>query len=156
MPTNAVLFPQSVCPDVAKGSARGNIASTGGLGAIYAPFIPGAGGQAQKNMQMRIPRDQLDDRRRLLASFNRLAQERDRSDSMLDRYHEQAYRLLLGRSVANALDLSRESPRIVARYDTSRYARSDGWSKAQRGKRGYYNRTRPLPGQAPAAGAAAV
>ena len=72
MPTNAVLFPQSVCPDVAKGSARGNIASTGGLGSVYAPFIPGAGGPAQKNMQMRLSRERLDDRRRLLASFRRL------------------------------------------------------------------------------------
>ena len=48
MPTNAVLFPAAVCTDVTQGTARGDIAATGALAASYAPFIPGGGGQLQK------------------------------------------------------------------------------------------------------------
>ena len=40
--------------------------------------------------------------------------------------------------MADALDLSRESPKVLARYDTSHFVRADGWSKARRGQRGYY------------------
>jgi hypothetical protein len=140
MPTNAVLFPQSVCPDVAKGSARGDIAATGGLGQVYAPFIPGTGGQLQRNMRLSLPRERIDDRRQLLAAFDQLNRAADGMDpgAAPSKFHDQAYRLLLSGEVARALDLSRESARVVARYDTSRYARSDGWSEARRGKRGYY------------------
>src|SRR5207245_1938634 len=72
MPTNAVAFPQSVCADVARGSARGNMAATGALGQAYAPFIPGGGGDLQKNLRLNIPRQRLEDRRHLLSEFNRL------------------------------------------------------------------------------------
>jgi uncharacterized protein (DUF1501 family) len=141
MPTNAVLFPQSACSDVAKGSARGDMTATGGLGRAYAPFIPGAGGQQQRNLQLTLSRERLEDRRRLLASFDRLNQKIEAADqgSTMDRYQEQAYRVLLGRKVADALDLSREPSRVRERYDTARYAHPDGWSKARRGQRGYYN-----------------
>jgi hypothetical protein len=141
MPTNAVLFPQSVCPDVTKGAARGDISSTGGLGRVYAPFIPGAGGQQQKNMQLSLPRQRLEDRRRLLAEFDRLARKIETTDNALtlDRFHDQAVQLLLSRRVSNALDVSREPAKVVERYDTSRFAHPDGWKKARRGARGYYN-----------------
>jgi hypothetical protein len=140
MPTNAVVFPQSVCPDVAKGSARGNISATGALGPGSAPFIPGSGGQLQKNMRLILSREHFEDRRRLLAEFNRLTNLPEPADSrgVPDRFQDQAYQLLLNNRVADAFDLSKESLRVLERYDTSRYARPDGWSKAGRGKRGYY------------------
>src|SRR5262249_2904946 len=50
MPTNSVIFNSAVANDVPKGQARGDIASTGTLGSVYAPFIPGAGGELQKSM----------------------------------------------------------------------------------------------------------
>ncbi len=55
MPTNAVLFNHVVAPDVVKGNARGDIASTGTLGTVYAPFMPGAGGELQKSMKLNLP-----------------------------------------------------------------------------------------------------
>jgi hypothetical protein len=140
MPTNTVVFPQAVSADVAKGGARGNMAATGTLGQVCAPFIPGSGGQMQKNMQVNVPRERLEDRRQLLASFNRLTEVFDstgQADS-LDKFQDQAYQVLLSNRVAGAFDLSKEDPQVVARYDTGRYARADGWSKANRGKRGYY------------------
>jgi uncharacterized protein (DUF1501 family) len=125
---------------VTKGSARGDIAATGGLGQVYAPFIPGGGGQLQRNMRLNLPRERLEDRQQLLAEFNRLNRQVFSASEALNmaRYQDQAYQLLLSGKVAEALDLGREAPKLVARYDTSRYARPDNWSKAQRGKRGYY------------------
>lgn len=137
MPTNAVLFPQSVSANVTKGSARGDILATGGLGRAFAPFVPGAGGPAQKNMELSMPRERLDDRRRLRAAFDGLSRSMDDAAG-LERFHDQAVRILLGRRVSDALDLSKESPRVIERYDTSHFVPSHGWKKARRGQRGYY------------------
>jgi hypothetical protein len=140
MPTNVVAFPQSVCADVARGGARGNIAATGPLGQAHAPFIPGTGGQLQKNLRLNLPRERLEDRRHLLTEFNRLTTglERSQPADSLDEYRDQAYQVLLSGKVADAFDLGKEDARTVARYDTSRFTREDNWSKAARGKRGYY------------------
>jgi uncharacterized protein (DUF1501 family) len=141
MPTNTVLFPQAASTEVTPGSARGDIAATGSLGAVYAPFIPGADGALQRNMRLNLARERFDDRRALLAEFTRVQSLRERAADNLsvDRFQDQAYQLLLSNRVADALDLTREDPRLVARYDTSRYARADGWASAARGRRGYYS-----------------
>src|SRR5262249_56320635 len=55
-----------------------------------------------------------------------------------DRNQQQACEVLLSGRIADALALSREDPRLVNRYDTSRYAAADNWSSARRGQRGYY------------------
>jgi hypothetical protein len=140
MPTNVVVFPQSVCKDVARGGARGNISATGALGQAHAPFIPGAGGQLQKNLRLNVPRERLSDRRHLLSEFNRLATTIDDSQPAdhLDGYRQQAYRVLLSGKVADAFDLSKEAARTVERYDTSRFVPDHNWDRARRGKRGYY------------------
>jgi hypothetical protein len=140
MPTNAVVYPQSVCADVARGSARGNIAATGGLGQAHAPFILGTGDQQQKNLRLNVPRDRLQDRRLLLAELDRLTRGLDRTlpGPPLDSYRDQAYQVLLSGRVADAFDLSKEDAKTMARYDTNRFTRPDNWSKAARGKRGYY------------------
>lgn len=140
MPTNAVLFPQAVSPDVAKGKGRGDLSSTGSLGQIHAPFIPGEGGQLQRNMRLNLPRDRFEDRKQLLAALDKLHQPLEAMEQLqaVDAVQKQAYQLLGSTRVADALDLSKEDAKVVARYDTSRYARADGWSQASRGKRGYY------------------
>ena len=140
MPTNAVLFPQTVCSDVAKGNARGDISATGALGQNCAPFVPGGGGQLQKNMRLTLPRDRFEDRRQLLTALNKLNREVEAMEQVknVDDVQNQAYQLLLGGRVADALDLSKEDKEVVDRYDTARYVRPDGWSKAARGKAGMY------------------
>lgn len=140
MPTNVFLFPQAVCTDVTKGSARGNISATGILGATNAPFIPGTGDQLQKNLRLNVSRERLEDRRRILSEFDRLNQdfERTRQGTSEGGYRDQAYQVLLSGQVADAFDLTKEDAKTVARYDTDRYTRPDNWSKSQRGKRGYY------------------
>jgi hypothetical protein len=140
MPTSSVVFPDAVCNDVPKGKGRGDIAATGSLGSAYAPFIPGAGGQLQKDMRLNLPRERLDDRRELLGQFDSLNKQLETAEEFrtLDALRKQALGVLLSGGVADALDLSKEDPKTVARYDTSGYARPDGWDKVSRGKAGFY------------------
>jgi uncharacterized protein (DUF1501 family) len=91
-------------------------------------------------MRLNLARDRFEDRRELLTAFNQLQAGYATSEQAnnMDEIHQQAFQMLLSNSVADAFDLSKEDPRLVARYDTSRFARPDGWSKSGRGKRGYY------------------
>jgi hypothetical protein len=140
MPTNAVVFPDAVCEDVVKGRARGDIAATGVLGAGHAPFIPGAGGQLQKNLRLTLPQERFAERRELLTELNRVSRSIDSAgnDGDLDHLQQQAYQVLLSGGVADALDVSKEDPKTVARYDTAGYVQPDGWNKVARGKAGFY------------------
>lgn len=127
MPTNAMLFPQSV--DSTTGPAItsfGKFESTGGLGAGYTPFVPGAGGDLQKNLELHVAADRLGDRRTLLSELDRQRfqlDERGRLESV-DPLREQAFSTLLG-GVAGAFDLSKEDPATIARYDTAPLVRPD-------------------------------
>jgi uncharacterized protein (DUF1501 family) len=62
----------------------------------------------------------LADRRTLLRGFDALRRDIDVSGMMqgLDTFTEQAFGLLTSSRLAEALDLSREDPRIIARYGT--------------------------------------
>ena len=127
MPTNAMLFPQSV--DSTTGPAItsfGKFESTGLLGNGYSPFVPGAGGDLQKNLELRVAVDRLGDRRTLLSELDRQRfelDERGRTQTV-DPLREQAFSTLLG-GVAGAFDLSKEDPATIARYDTAPLVRPD-------------------------------
>jgi hypothetical protein len=140
-PTNAVLFPAAVRDDVPRPEARGNLSATGPYSTGYAPFVPGAGGNLQADMKLSLPRERFfDDRRALLSQLDQLNRRMDASGRLeaADDIQQQAYQLLLGGGVVNALDLSREDPRTLERYDTSRFSYPGQWDRAARGKRGYY------------------
>jgi uncharacterized protein (DUF1501 family) len=64
--------------------------------------------------------EQLADRRTLLRSFDAMRRDMDASGTMqgMDHFNEQAFGLLTSSRLAEALDLSREDPRVVARYGT--------------------------------------
>jgi hypothetical protein len=121
MPTSAALFPQAIDPEREPAQKSfGNFEAAGALGSAYAPFVPGAGGDLQHDMQLSLPLDRLGDRRALLAELDRVRFALDspaRGDG-LDRLREQAFGTIVG-GVAGAFDLSTEDPRIVARYDTA-------------------------------------
>src|SRR5262249_27050065 len=84
------------------------------------PFVPGGAGNLLKNMQLRIDRDRLDDRRQLLAQLDAVKRHIDVNGTMdvVDKVQEQAIDVIL-RGVADAFDLSKEHPMTVARYDTA-------------------------------------
>lgn len=131
MPTNAMLFPQSV--DATTGAAItqfGKFESVGQMGAGYAPFVPGAGGDQQRNLELHVEIDRLGDRRTLLSELDRQRfrlDERGRLETV-DPLREQAFSTLVG-GVAGAFDLSREDPATIARYDTAPLVRPDQINK---------------------------
>jgi hypothetical protein len=67
-----------------------------------------------------ITSDRLSDRVRLLSSFDQFRREMDSSGRMdaMDTFTQQAMGILTSSKLADALDLSKEDPRIVARYGT--------------------------------------
>jgi hypothetical protein len=128
IPTNVALFPQAVVPESQPRQAQfGKFDATGPFGAGYAPFIPGAGGDLQSDMQLQLPLNRLDDRRTLL---QQLDNARFHLESMggLDRIREQAFGTILG-GVAGAFDLSKEDPGVVQRYDTAKLVHAENISR---------------------------
>lgn len=121
MPTNVALFPRSVDPERQPRQKQfGDFGATGSLGAAFTPFIPGSGGDMQSNMQLKLPRQRIDDRRGLLTGLDRIRREADKTGLQdgLDRFRQQAFDTILG-GAAEAFDLSKEDPRTLARYDTA-------------------------------------
>jgi hypothetical protein len=90
----------------------------GFLGPAYAPFKPD--GPAMENMKLRISTEQLADRRKLLASFDQLHKDRDANGTItgVDAATELAFDVLTSSRLVEALDLSKEDPRIRAKYGT--------------------------------------
>jgi hypothetical protein len=125
MPNNVLVLPEAVQRGLRlqgnfETGALPTLTSPGELGPSFRAFDPSGGSDVQRNMELRLPADCFEDRRRLLAQFDNLRRDVD-SRSVLasaDRYQQQAFDVI-SRGVARAFDLSREDPRTVARYDTS-------------------------------------
>lgn len=127
MPLNVAIFPQAVNPKSGPAQeAFGKFTSTGSVGAAYTPFVPGSGGQMQSDMSLHVARDRMDDRRRLLHGLDQLRRsfETVGLGRGLDSFRDQAFDTILG-GVAGAFDLSKEDPRVVAKYDTAPLMRPD-------------------------------
>jgi len=141
MPTNTVIFPRTVLPGAPRPEARGNLAATGPYNSSFAPFLSGGGGELQQDMTLQVNRERFfADRRELLGKLDGLNRSIDVGGRMeaLDELQQQAFQVLLNGHVSNAFDLSREDPRVVSRYDTSRFAKRGQWNKVTRGRKGYY------------------
>ncbi|HZZ73910.1 MAG TPA: DUF1501 domain-containing protein [Pirellulales bacterium] len=94
-----------------------NSGKPGFLGPAYAPFQPNGDGRDDLVLQGTSV-DRLNDRKALLAGFDRFRYEADTSGAMrgLDGIHQQAFGLLTSSKLAAALDLTKEDPHVVARY----------------------------------------
>ena len=92
------------------------------LGGAHAPFEIQGEGPLQRNLELKLPRLRLDDRVGLSRSLDRLNQQVDARGLMegRDAFEQQALEMLLGKS-RTAYDLSTEDPKLIAKYDTSRY-----------------------------------
>jgi hypothetical protein len=89
----------------------------GFLGTAYAPFQPDGPGMA--NLTLRnLTLEQLGDRRRLLTSFDNLRRDVDATGQLtgMDALTERAFNVLTSSKLLEALDLSRESEKVRARY----------------------------------------
>lgn len=146
MPTNAALFPRCVEPDSQPRIKNfGDFLATGSLGAASAPFIPGGGGQLQSDMQLRIPRARLDDRRELLRRLDRLRRDADASGALsaVDRFREQAFETILG-GVGDAFDLKQEDAATLRRYDTAPLVRPENIDKKWNNRKYYIDNAATL------------
>lgn len=91
----------------------------GFLGTSLAPFRPL--GPSRNDMVLQgVAMSQLADRKSLLRTFDSIRRDVDATGMMkgMDTFSEQAFGLLTSSRLAEALDLSKEDPRIVARYGT--------------------------------------
>ncbi|HEV3344669.1 MAG TPA: DUF1501 domain-containing protein [Pirellulales bacterium] len=91
--------------------------TAGFLGAPYAPFKPD--GPGMENMKLNgVSLDRLQDRRVLLGSFDRLRRDIDSTGVMegIDAFGQRALDVLTSSKLLDALDLSKEDPRVRERY----------------------------------------
>jgi hypothetical protein len=89
----------------------------GFLGSAYAPFKPD--GPGMKNMTLNgITLDRLGDRRKLLQEIDTLRRDIDITGTMegMDAFGERALDVLTSSKLVDALDLSKEDPKLVERY----------------------------------------
>ncbi len=89
----------------------------GFLGAAYSAFKPD--GPGMENMKLNgVTLDRLQDRRRLLSSFDHFRNEMDATGAMrgVDAFGQRALDVLSSSKLLDALDLSKEDPRVRERY----------------------------------------
>lgn len=122
MPTNVALFPQAISTSAMPVIKKfGDFTSSGEFGATYQPFVPGTGSGAQADMTLNMPQGRLDDRRTLLASLDQCKRSMDASEALGGISDLQSLAFdVLRRGVSDAFDLSKEDPRLIDRYDTSK------------------------------------
>jgi hypothetical protein len=99
----------------------GDSGRTGFLGPAYSPFKPD--GPMMGNLRLNgITAEQLHDRRALVEEFDALRREVDVGAQIeaADASTQRALQVLTSSKLLDALDLSRESPRVRERYGTGR------------------------------------
>jgi len=145
MPTNAALFPRAVDSTTQPETRSfGNFSATGPLSPACAPFTPGSGGSAQRDMKLNLPLGRLEDRRRLLAGLDHVNRALDAAaNAGLDEQRDKAFRIILG-GVADAFDLAKEDPKIVARYDTAPLVRPENIDKKWKNYNNYVDNAKSL------------
>jgi hypothetical protein len=121
MPRNIWLHPQAVDAKATDPIMKlGKFDVTGPLGPAYAPFQPSGKGDFRQDMRLTVDPNRLGDRKTLLASLNefRRSVESGNATAGLDKFQSQAFETLTG-GVSDAFDISKEDPKVLARYDTS-------------------------------------
>ncbi len=143
MPRNVALFPRSVDPMAQpENNSFGRFAATGGLSTAFAPFVPGAGGPAQADMKLNLPKQRLFDRRWLLTQLDH-AQSTLNPDGGEDPLRTQAFETML-RDVASAFDLRDEDSRVIAAYDTAPLVRPENISRKWNNYHNYVDNAQTL------------
>jgi hypothetical protein len=102
------------------------------LGSSYNPFQvggdPNSTSFSVRNLQLPggVTMAQLEDRRTLLAEFDGMRRDLDRSGTMdsMDRFQREAYEMISGPAARLAFDISREDPRTRDRYGRHNWGQS--------------------------------
>ena len=116
-PTDAAIPPFVGLAEKTKEIRWSDSGKPGFLGAGCAPFKPDGPGLADMTLH-EVSVDRLRDRRELLTQVDRFRREVDSSGMMqgMDVFEQRALDVLTSSKLLEALDLSKEDPRIVARY----------------------------------------
>lgn len=129
LPSNMLVLPEAVQEGLRLGGnfetqALPTLTQPGHLGPQYTAFNPVGGSQLRQSMTLTLPRELFDERRQLLTGLDTLRREVDSGGYLerADRYQQQAFDVIT-RGIRDVFDLSKEDPRVVARYDTSRLFR---------------------------------
>lgn len=129
LPSNMLVLPEAVQDGLRLGGnfetqALPTLTQPGHLGPTYAAFNPAGGSQLRESMTLTLPRERFDDRRLMLSQLDTLRRDVDSGGFLqrVDRYQQQAFDVIT-RGIRDVLDLSKEDPRVVDRYDTSRLFR---------------------------------
>jgi len=96
----------------------GDPGKPGFLGPSHAAFAPFRGGGKDDMVLDGTSIERLQDRKTLLASFDKFRRDVDSSGAMegMDTFTEQAFGVLTSSRLAEAFDLSKEDPKTVERY----------------------------------------
>jgi len=126
MPNNVLVLPEAVQDKVKIGTsfetgALPTLTQHGQLGATYGAFNPAGGSTIKQNMELRIEPGRLTDRRSLLTGLDRIRRGAEESGSLdaVDKYQQQAFEIIT-RGVGDAFDWTKEDPKTIARYDTTK------------------------------------
>lgn len=126
LPSNMLVLPEAVQEGLKLGSnfetgALPTLTQYGLLGPQFAAFSPAGGSDLKKSMTLTLPREQFDDRLKLLDDFDHLRRNLDRSGVLLrsNKYQQQAFDIIT-RGINDAFDLNKEDPKTLALYDTSK------------------------------------
>jgi hypothetical protein len=102
----------------------------GFLGVAHRPFLPEGAGLSDLQLQASVDPGRLEGRKELLAVFDDLRRDLDGSGVMggLDAFHGRAFDMLTSGALRNALDLSKEDPRVIERYSLAGGPRNIGFA----------------------------
>ncbi|MBA4065758.1 MAG: DUF1501 domain-containing protein [Isosphaera sp.] len=133
IPGNVVVLPEAVQDGLKlKGNfetgALPTLTAPGALGPQYEAFNPVGGAALKRAMELRIPTEQFEDRKQLLAAFDDARRAAEPGFARADKFRRQAFDII-ARGVGEAFDVSREDPTAVERYDTSKLFRMEEWTK---------------------------
>jgi hypothetical protein len=95
-----------------------NVSRPGFLGQVHAAFTPDGVGRQNLTLNDQINLRRLDDRKELLGGLDRLRKDADARGMMtaIDSFTERAVDMVTSGSIARALDVKNEDPRLIARY----------------------------------------
>lgn len=129
MPTHVVVLPEQIQPDLKLG--RPNVPLTlpeirkvtgaaGSLGPSCEGVLLDGSSNFLGTLSLRVPMERFDNRRNLLKSLedSRPSIKSSRTLDGYDSLRAQAFQVL-SKGIADAFDLSKEDPHVVAQYDTS-------------------------------------
>ncbi len=146
IPRNALLFPRAVDPSLQAGVMQfGKFDATGPFSPSLSPVQPGAGSGLMQDLKIKLPRERLDDRLALLQSLDKVrwAIEDTLRSETTDKSREMALLALMG-GLADALDLSKEDPKTIAKYDTASQIQVDSINKKWNNHKNYADNAKSL------------